>query len=117
MRVALAMIQDASEVLTLLLEGGRSKVAGRLAGAFRNIGNDKIADQIIKTMRTADFKVQEEDPFHAATYQPPPRERSPYVNRLRLMWQEMREQITSNFPEPPGFPADPKHYLNHIDDV
>ena len=57
------MIQDASEVLTLLLEGGRSKVAGRLAGAFRNIGNDKIADQIIKTMRTADCKVQEEDPF------------------------------------------------------
>jgi hypothetical protein len=71
-RVTLAMIQDASEVLTLLLEGGHSKVAGRLAGAFRNIGNDKIADQIIKTMRTADFKVQEEDPFEAAaTYHPP----------------------------------------------
>ena len=118
MRVALAIIQDASEVLTLLLEGGRSKIAGRLAGAFRNIGNDKIADQIIKTMRTADFKVQEEDPFEtAATYQPPPRERSPYVNRLRLMWQEMREQITSNFPQPPGLPADPEHYLKHIDDV
>ena len=118
MRVALAMIQDASEVLTLLLEGGHSKVAGRLAGAFRNIGNDKVADQIIKTMRTADFKVQEEDPFEAAaTYQPPPRERSPYVNRLRLMWQEMREQITSNFPEPPGLPADPEHYLKYIDDI
>lgn len=63
----------ALDVLTLLLEGGRSKVAGRLAGAFHNIGNDKIADQIIKTMRTADFKVQEEDPFEAAAaYQPPP---------------------------------------------
>jgi len=118
MRVALAMIQDASEVLSLLLEGGHSIVAGRLAGAFRNIGNDKIADQIIKTMRTADFKVQEEDPFGAAAiYQPPPRERSPYVNRLRLMWQEMREQITGNFPEAPGLPADPEHYLKHIDDV
>jgi len=118
MRVALAMIQDASEVLSPLLEGGHSKVAGRLAGAFRNIGNEKIAGQIIKAMRAADFKVQEEDPFEAAaTYQPPPRERSPYVNRMRLMWQEFSEQIKGNFPEPPGLPADTGHYLKHIDDV
>ncbi|RLA39929.1 MAG: cell filamentation protein Fic, partial [Gammaproteobacteria bacterium] len=41
MRVALAIIQDASEVLSLLLDGGHSKVAGRLAGAFRNIGKEK----------------------------------------------------------------------------
>lgn len=118
MRVALAMIQDASEVLSPLLEGGHSKVAGRLAGAFRNIGNEKIANQILKAMRAADFKVQEEDPFEAAaTYQPPPRERSPYVNRMRLMWQEFSEQIKGHFPEPPGLPADTKHYLKHIDDV
>jgi len=118
MRVALAMIQDASEVLTLLLEGGHSKVAGRLAGAFRNIGNDKIANQIIKAMRTADFKVQEEDPFEAAApYQPAPRERSPYVNRLHLMWEEMRKPIIGNFPKAPGLPKDTEHYLKHIDDV
>jgi len=118
MRVALAMIQDASELLGPLLEGGHSVVAGRLGGAFRNIGNNKIADQIISTMRRADFKVQEEDPFEAAAvYQPPPRERSPYVNRLRLMWQEMREQIIGNFPEGPGLPADTEHYLKHVDDV
>ncbi len=118
MRVALAMIQDASEVLSPLLEGGHSKVAGRLAGAFRNIGNEKIAAQILKAMRAADFKVQEEDPFEAAaTYQPPSRERSPYVNRMRLMWQEFSEQIKGHFPEPPGLPADTEHYLKHIDDV
>ena len=118
MRVALAMIQDASEVLSLLLDGGHSKVAGRLAGAFRNIGKEKIADQIIKTMRAADFVIQEEDPFETvAAYQPPPRERSPCVNRLRLMWREMREHISRKFPEPPGLPADKAHYLKHIDDV
>jgi len=118
MRIALAMIQDASEVLALLLEGGHSKVAGRLAGAFRNIGNEKVADQIVKAMRAADFKVQEEDPFEtAAIYQPPPRERSPNVNRMRLMWQDMREQIAGRFPEPPGLPVDARKYLKHIDDV
>jgi hypothetical protein len=118
MRVALALIQDASEVLSLLLDGGHSKVAGRLAGAFRNIGKEKIVDQIIKTMRAADFVIQEEDPFETvAAYQPPPRERSPYVNRLRLMWQEMRDQISGKFPEPPGLPADKEQYLKHIDEV
>ncbi len=117
-RVALAMIQDASEVLALLLEGGHSKVAGRLAGAFRNIGNDRIADQIIKTMRAADYKAREVDPFEAAAiYQPPPRERSPYVNRLRIMWTEMREEVIGKFPEPPGLPVDRDNYLKHIDDV
>jgi hypothetical protein len=52
-RAALAMIQDASEVLAILLEGGHSKRAGRLAGAFRNIGRDKIADDIVNTMKRA----------------------------------------------------------------
>ena len=37
MRTALAMIQDSSEILEILLEGGNTKIAGRLAGAFRNI--------------------------------------------------------------------------------
>jgi hypothetical protein len=47
-RTALATVRDASEVLTILLSGGHSVVAGRLAGAFRNIGRDKIADEIIR---------------------------------------------------------------------
>jgi hypothetical protein len=37
-RAALSMISDASEILHKLLDGGHSTVAGRLAGAFRNIG-------------------------------------------------------------------------------
>jgi hypothetical protein len=32
------------------MAGGHSTIAGRLAGAFRNIGRDRIADDIIKTM-------------------------------------------------------------------
>jgi len=37
------MVRHASDVLSLLLEGGRTIVAGRLAGAFRNIRRDRIA--------------------------------------------------------------------------
>ncbi|NIV70579.1 MAG: cell filamentation protein Fic, partial [Phycisphaerae bacterium] len=62
-RAALAMVRNASDVLALLLEEGRTTVAGRLAGAFRNIGRDRIADDIIKTMQTADYDIREKDPF------------------------------------------------------
>jgi len=31
--------------------------------AFRNIGHDRIASDIVKTMRTADFDIRESDPF------------------------------------------------------
>lgn len=43
-QTCLAMVKDATEILATLLDGGKSVVAGRLAGAFRNIGKDKIAD-------------------------------------------------------------------------
>jgi hypothetical protein len=49
-RVALSMISDASEILHKLLKGGHSTIAGRLAGAFRNIGKNAIADNIIEAI-------------------------------------------------------------------
>jgi fido (protein-threonine AMPylation protein) len=118
MRVALSMIRDASEVLDQLLDGGHSTIAGRLAGAFRNIGRDRIADEIIETMRTAGYNIRESDPFEIQI--PlilPARAESPYVNRIRLMWQEMREPIIDRFPVAPGLPADRKAYIKRVEDV
>ena len=37
-QVVLAGIRDASELLRLLLDGGHSAIAGRLAGALRRVG-------------------------------------------------------------------------------
>jgi hypothetical protein len=117
-RVALSMIRDGSEVLGLLLDGGRSKVAGRLAGAFRNIGRDKIADQILSAMRAAMYKVEEVDPFEEKpTFAIPIREPSPYVSRIRLMWQTMRESVIENFPNAPGISKDVAKYLKAVEDV
>src|SRR5690606_29811991 len=61
-RAALAMISDASEVLRHLLAGGRTTVAGRLAGAFRNIGRSEVADTIVETMKAAGYAANESDP-------------------------------------------------------
>lgn len=118
MRAALAMLSDASDVLDRLLAGGHSSVAGRLAGAFRNIGRDRIADQILQTMRAAGYVVNETDPFADKPVMSfGPREISPYINRLRMTWERMRQPILDVFPPPPGLPNNAASYLKHIDDI
>lgn len=117
-RTALTMIQDASEILGLLLDGGHSKIAGRLAGAFRNIGREKLADEIVKTMQRAGYDVREAAPFEDKTpVELSIRDKSPYVNRIRLMWHQMREVVIEHFPEAPGLPKDQKKYLQAVEDI
>jgi hypothetical protein len=117
-RAAMATVKDASDVLAVLLEGGHSTLAGRLAGAFRNAGQARIADEIVKTMEAAGYTVRGTDPFDdrpgivLAT-----REASPYVNRIRLMWDAMRQPVLDVFPTPPGIPGQPEAYLKAVDDV
>ncbi len=118
LRAALAMVSDASEVLGRLLDGGHSKVAARLAGAFRNIGRDQIADNIVGTMQSAGYTVNETDPFEdKSPLSFGPRETSPYVNRLRMNWAAMREDILKTFPAPPGLPKDPGAYMKQIEEI
>jgi hypothetical protein len=116
-RAVLAMIGDASEVLGPLLEGGRSRVAGRLAGALRSIGRNRDADDIVKTMRTAGYDIREIDPFEAPILSAPVAPaQSPYVSRIRLMWHQMREVIIDAFPAGPDRPVDIEAYLEMADD-
>lgn len=118
LRTALAMVADPSDLLARLLEGGHTVVAGRLAGAFRNIGRDRIADRILQTMRAAGFAANETDPFaDKPAIALEAREVSPYVNRMRLMWARMREPILAVFPPPPGLPKTAAAYLKDVDDI
>lgn len=116
-RTALSLIKDSSDILTLLLDGGHSTIAGRLAGAFRNIGNDRVADDIIKTMRAADYDVRETDPFeeklqHSINI----REVSPYVQRIKLLWQQMRDEIIDVFPKAPDV-KNKESYLKSVEEL
>ncbi len=117
-RTALSLIRDASEVLPVLLENGHSTLAGRLAGAFRNIGRDRIADQIIETLKQAGYDSREEDPFKdKLKITLSGREHSPYVNRIRLMWSQMRETVIRDFPTAPGIPVDRDAYIKDVEDI
>lgn len=117
-RSALAMLADASDVLTYLLEGGHSTIAGRLAGACRNIGRGQMADDILSAMRAAGYGMREEDPFEKNSgLVIGSRKISPYVNRMRMLWEAMRDTVIESFPEAPGLPQHKKDYLKQVGDL
>jgi hypothetical protein len=116
-RACLAMVKDGSILLGKLLDGGHSVVAGRLIGAFRNIGNEKLANTILNTMKSAGYEVRESDPFTeklALTLST--RDPSPYANRIRLMWYQMRQAVIENFPASKKLPSSTNAYLKKIED-
>jgi Fic/DOC family protein len=117
-RANMLAMRDASSLLRRLLEGGHSTIAGRLAGAFRNCGRARIADDIVKTMTAAGYEIRESDPF---ADKPglfiSVREISPYVHRIQLMWQKMREPILETFPQAPGRPPAIEAYMKQVTDT
>lgn len=117
MRSALSMMTDASDLLSVLLRGNHSVIAGRLTGAFRNIGRDRIADNLLKGMQAADLIVHETDPFEDHTaINLGRREVSPYANRIRLMWAQMRETVIQHFPRSQKQDFKIDSYMTEVDD-
>lgn len=116
-RTAMTTITDDSEILAILLEGGNSTVAGRIAGAFRNIGRNRIADNIIQTMKSAGYDIRETDPFSSKLqFAVSNRDVSPYGSRIIMMWHQNRESVIKLFPKPPGIPKNKTTYLQRLED-
>lgn len=117
-RASLALVRDVSGLLARLMEGGHSVIAGRLAGAFRNSGRDRLADEIVKTMGAAGYVVRESDPFNdRPSLSLPTRETSPYANRIRLLWDKMHQPIIKRFPKAPGLTRNPRAYMNGVQEA
>jgi hypothetical protein len=117
-RTALAMVKDAADITRLLLSEGKSVVAGRLVGAFRNVHKDRIANDILKTMLAAGYDVRDSDPFNSTSpVSLSNREQLPYGNRIRLMWYNWREIVLKNMPPAPGIPVNKEIYLKAVEDV
>ena len=118
MQVAMASVRDVSTVLGLLLDGGHSAVAGRLAGAFRRVGRDAFADEILASFKAAGYDIRALDPFAgqtgvtAITAGVPP-----LVARLRAIWESQREAVIEIFPKVPGLPADKDAYMKFVEDI
>lgn len=111
--IALNLIRDPGELLTILLAGeGMPSAAGRLAGALRFMGRTADADRIIETMKRAKYNVYESNPFEiSAPTLGNSWERSPYAMRIQSMWAGWRDDVLSIFPSAPGLPTAPESYL------
>lgn len=115
-RTCLQMVKDESDICGILADEGVSTRAGRLAGAFRNIGRDKIANNILGYMKRLGYDVREEDPFENKVENISPLPVSPYVARLTLMWGNMRQAVIDNFPAPSTVSTDIDLLLRQLGD-
>ena len=117
-QIALASIKDVSAILARLLECGSSTVAGRLAGAFRRIGQATFADDLLRTMQSAGYDVRENDPFMPKQAVPVISIGvAPIVGRLASIWRAQRQGVIDIFPPAPGLPADGAACLTQIDEI
>jgi hypothetical protein len=118
MRTALSLVKTSADILSILLTGGQSIIAGRLAGAFRNIKKDKIADDIIKTMQGVGYDVRELDPFNDhLNISFSSKDASPYANRIKIMWSDFRKVIIEKFPAAPGVPKNIEKFISSVKEI
>ncbi len=117
-QVIASAIQEPSQLLARLLEGGHSTIAGRLAGVFRRLGRTEIADEIVTTMKAADHVVREVDPFEPGhtIYVPRPAT-PPVIGRLQALWAAAREVVLAEFPKASSAPTEHGDYLHTIEGV
>jgi fido (protein-threonine AMPylation protein) len=117
-QVLLGSLADVSDLLRLLLNGGHSAKAGYLAGAFRETGRPRMADEIVSAMKSASYDVRESNPFEdGQIFGASSRAVAPIVGRAQMMWESMRGTVIKNFPAPPGPPKDRDAYLRFIDEI
>lgn len=117
-QVVLASLPDATDLLRLVLDGGHSAKAGYLAGALRETGRGKLADEIVKTMKDAGYDVRERNPFEAGQVLSRLRpSAAPIAGRLQMLWEATREAVVAGFPKAPGLPKDKAAYLHDMDEI
>lgn len=114
--IALRSLPEGSELIRILLEGSHSVIAGRLAGALRELGRPEIADEIVQTMRAASYTVVETNPFEQPVNTTPGgRPETPYVQRIRLLWADMRQAVIDTLPAPAEVTGDVLQVLADVE--
>jgi fido (protein-threonine AMPylation protein) len=89
---AIGSIRGTSTLLQYLLEGGRSHVGGRIAGALRHLGRARDADTIIKALESAGYNPHEDNPFDPTaelTKLDARRTQAPSATRIKNLWAKM----------------------------
>lgn len=117
--IALRLVAPA-DIARLLIAGGHTRVASRLIGAYRFLGDEAAAETIAGTLTAIGYRVREENPF--ASGRPlfgtgSRRLKSPYAARVEALWKQMRKDVLSHFPAAPGIAHNPSAYLKKVEDL
>ena len=82
-QVGMSGLGDPADVLSRLLHGGHSVIAGRIADALRRLGRAAEADEILTVMKRAGYDVREAGPFvPTQTFSHLGQVHPPFVGRL-----------------------------------
>ncbi|WP_309547441.1 Fic family protein [Rhizobium rhizogenes] len=85
-------IRGTNTILQYLLDGGRSHVGGRIAGALRHLGRARDADTIMKTLESAGYTPHEDNPFDPTVdliTLDARRVQAPAATRIKNLWAKM----------------------------
>ncbi|EJJ28033.1 Fic family protein [Rhizobium sp. CF142] len=85
-------IRGTNTLLQYLLDGGRSHVGGRIAGALRHLGRVRDADTIMKALESAGYTPREDNPFDPMVdliTLDARRAQAPAATRIKNLWAKM----------------------------
>lgn len=115
--IALQSVHDSDDLLGVIISNNFVRAAGRLVGAYRFLGNEKMVNELLRGLAIANMKVQETNPFiHEKALLEGFVNQSPYAARIVAMWQQYRKDVIKYFSELPGEPTDVKSYLKQVDE-
>ena len=115
--IVLRLIRPDDLSRVLLGEEGSIAAAGRLVGAFRHCGLTDQAERLAADLTAAGLDFKEVDPFEAPPQLPAGMLfNSPYVGRLKALWQQMRPVVHDLFPPVPGAPQ-AEAYLSRVAEI
>jgi hypothetical protein len=116
--LAVAALQsaDPNKLLKHLLTKTNVPSAGRIAGAYEILGRTTDANLIVSSMAVGRVDVKPENPFaEPIIVLGGSRTPSPYRNRIRTMWADMRSDVLSVFPDAPSQNVGKATYLQNMD--
>jgi len=107
---------DINALSRLVLKDGSTTVAGRLVGALQAVGRDDDARLLQDTMTAAGHALRVTNPFLAPLRaMQGARTESPYLQRIRLMWADMREPVVAAFVAVPNqAPQDIDDFMSDV---
>jgi len=98
--IALRFVQPA-DISRSLLNLNSPSASGRLIGAYRHLGKNKISDLIEKDSIAAGLQFKISNPFVTKPILlDSDRLKSPYSGRIKAVWLSLREQVIDRFPQP-----------------